>query len=173
MKAAVTGHRPQKLGYEWDHVGPYSYHIARQLEVYARVYGVDEGYSGMALGADFIWAKLLIQLGIPLHCYLPFKGQECKWPPSSQKAYFKMLSLATDIYIVDIDKHCTFDEFLKLPNGKYHPSKMQDRNIAMVDIVDILFEVFDGSSGGTANCIKYAQSIGKREVLINPNPNNH
>lgn len=173
MKAAVTGHRPNKLGYEWEHVGPCSTYITDELRTLVQVYGVKEGYSGMALGADMLWAVLLLRMGIPLHCYIPFKGQELRWPPDSQRIYLKILNKATDIYVVDIGKHCNFNDFLKLPLGGYSGLKMQNRNIAMVNAVDILFKVHDGSTGGTANCIKYAESIGKNIVGINPKNYNH
>jgi uncharacterized phage-like protein YoqJ len=45
---------------------------------------------------------------------------------------------------------------------------MQDRNIWMVDHCDALIAVWDGTSGGTANCVRYAQKVGKPIVFIDP-----
>ncbi len=36
----------------------------------------------------------------------------------------------------------------------------QDRNIRMVQLSDMLAAFFDGSKGGTANCVNYARYIG-------------
>ena len=46
---------------------------------------------------------------------------------------------------------------------------MQIRNQWMVDNCELLIAVFDGTSGGTANCVNYAKSIRKNTVVINPN----
>jgi len=40
----------------------------------------------------------------------------------------------------------------------------QLRNEFMVDAADVLAAFFDGSPGGTANCVRYASKIGKRVV---------
>jgi nucleoside 2-deoxyribosyltransferase len=45
---------------------------------------------------------------------------------------------------------------------------MQDRNIWMVDHCDALIAVWDGTSGGTANCVGYAKRVGKPIVYIDP-----
>jgi len=46
---------------------------------------------------------------------------------------------------------------------------MQARNTWQTDKADKLLAVFDGSSGGTGNCVKYAKSKGKTIILIDPN----
>ena len=40
---------------------------------------------------------------------------------------------------------------------------MQLRNEAMVNDCDLLLALWNGTSGGTANCIRYANSV-KREI---------
>jgi uncharacterized phage-like protein YoqJ len=45
---------------------------------------------------------------------------------------------------------------------------MQDRNKWMVDHCDALVAIWNGTSGGTANCVKYALSVNKPIVMINP-----
>jgi uncharacterized phage-like protein YoqJ len=44
----------------------------------------------------------------------------------------------------------------------------QKRNEWMVDHAQMVIAVWDGSSGGTANCVKYALKQGKRVWQINP-----
>jgi uncharacterized phage-like protein YoqJ len=45
---------------------------------------------------------------------------------------------------------------------------MQKRNEYMVDKCDKLLAVWNGTTGGTHNCIKYAKSKGKEIILLNP-----
>jgi uncharacterized phage-like protein YoqJ len=43
--------------------------------------------------------------------------------------------------------------------GGYHPDKLQKRNIWMVDRSTAVLALWDGSKGGTANCVKYAEKV--------------
>lgn len=52
--------------------------------------------------------------------------------------------------------------------GGYASWKMQKRNEWMVDRCDILVSVWDGTEGGTYNCVNYA--IGKNKQIIRINP---
>jgi len=47
----------------------------------------------------------------------------------------------------------------------YAAWKMQRRNEAMVDACTHVLALWDGSSGGTENCVKYAEK--KRKPIIN------
>ena len=46
--------------------------------------------------------------------------------------------------------------------------KMQTRNEWMVNHCDKLIAVWNGSDGGTGNCVNYAKSINKEIIYINP-----
>ena len=46
---------------------------------------------------------------------------------------------------------------------------MQRRNEYMVDKADTLIAVWNGTSGGTANCVKYAKKKGVDIVRLDPN----
>lgn len=54
------------------------------------------------------------------------------------------------------------------PQGRYNPYKLQIRNEYMVDNADVVIAVWDGSKGGTCNCVNYAKKIGKNIIQINP-----
>jgi uncharacterized phage-like protein YoqJ/5-methylcytosine-specific restriction endonuclease McrA len=154
MVIAVTGHRPDKLGSEYDMKGPISKYIYDELCKIVTDLKPTKVISGMALGVDMLWANVAINKNIPFVAAIPFLGQEKKWPEPSQRIYNKMLSHATEVVTV-----CP---------GDYAAFKMQKRNEWMVDNCDMLVAVWDGSQGGTSNCVNYATSKGKVIKRINP-----
>ena len=153
MIIAFTGHRSDKIG-GYILPNPTYIHICQQLEKTLKELAPDKAISGMALGVDQYAANVCIKLKIPFIAAIPFLGQEKAWPEKSQKAYHALLSKA--------------DEKIIVCDGGYMAYKMQIRNEWMVDHCDKLIAVWDQSPGGTANCIKYAQSINKEIVFINP-----
>lgn len=52
--------------------------------------------------------------------------------------------------------------------NNYTQNCMQKRNEAMVDSCNIVLAVWDGSSGGTCNCVNYARKRNKNIYIINP-----
>lgn len=103
--------------------------------------------SGMALGWDQAIALAALQLGIPVAAYVPFQGQENAWPGESRRRYHEILNQCAEILVVS-------------PGG-YTASAMQLRNRRMVDDADVVLAMWDGTSGGTANCVNYALSKNK------------
>lgn len=142
MIIAATGHRPDKLGGYGPEIG---LRLMRGALRYIRREQPDRAISGMALGWDTAWAKAAIACGVPLVAAVPFKGQELSWPEESRKVYDWILERAAEVVIV-----C---------DGGYSPSKMQVRNEWMVDQAHKIVALWDGSPGGTANCLRYAYSL--------------
>ena len=143
----ITGHRPNKLGgygidVHWKLVGMYT-------EVFGRIQPA-RVISGMALGADQAAAEAAIGLKIPVTAAIPFEGQESKWPTGSQVKYRELLAKC--------------DTIVTVSPGGYSVDKMQIRNRWMVDNSEAVIALWNGSSGGTANCVEYARSRGK-EIL--------
>lgn len=102
----------------------------------------------MAVGWDQAVADACVDLGIPFHAYVPFReGQDRFWPYDTKAHYAELLSLAAEVV------YCC--------DGGYEPWKMQERNEQMVDACDHLLALWNGSHGGTANCVKYAKMIAK------------
>jgi len=154
MKIALTGHRPNKLGYDYALISPLAKALEERLQQIVDIYKPEAMISGMALGADMLWAKLAIRNGVALHAYIPFEGQENKWPLKSREQYWEVLS------------HASLKMYVSKPG--YAAYKMQVRNIHMVNDCDLLVAVWDGSGGGTANCVGYAKSREKKIITINP-----
>lgn len=139
MIIAATGHRPDKLG-------GYSHDVLDRLASVAVDYLQQNRPSGlitgMAQGWDTACALACMQLHIPYICAIPFLGQESKWPEQAQERYRLLVNAAFKSLLV-----C---------RGEYAVWKMHKRNEWMVDNCDRLVAMWDGSTGGTDSCLKYA-----------------
>lgn len=139
MIVAGTGHRPDKLGGYENRTrlalgGLATEYLSRKKP--------DLVISGMALGWDQALAGAAIALGIPLCAIIPFEGQERKWPEDAQARYARLLASAGEVVVAS-----------PWPST----SAMQKRNEMMVDRADRVVALWDGSWGGTFNCVKYAE----------------
>ena len=133
---AATGHRPPKIGGYGQAAGC---RLIAFATGYLRDAQPEQTISGMALGWDMAFARATLDLGIPLIAAVPFEGQEAKWPADSQRQYSNLLARATAVHVVS-------------PGG-YSAAKMQVRNEWMVDNCTRVAALWDGSAGGTGNCI--------------------
>jgi uncharacterized phage-like protein YoqJ len=148
MIVAGTGHRPDKLG-------GYGDDVYQKLVSLATDWLSDnlptKVISGMAIGWDQALAQAAIDLQIPLVAAIPFKGQEDLWPEKSRIRYKEIMTKTSTVKTV-----CS---------GAYAGWKMQTRNEWMVDQCDMVLALWDGTSGGTGNCVRYAKKTNK--PLIN------
>lgn len=144
MIIAGTGHRPDKLGgYDW--------HIYRKL-VGLAVQSLQERnatklITGMALGWDMALADAAVILNLPFIAAIPFEDQASRWRLMQRVHWQRLVKKAAQAVIVS--------------EGGYAPWKMQRRNEWMVDHCDRVLALFNGTEGGTANCIKYAGRYNK------------
>ena len=90
---AITGHRPGSLSKDQrQYMQEGLKFIADGLVEY---YGVERFLTGLALGADTIWAELAISYGIEYDAYIPFEGQEERWVQSDKTRYRELRSSAS------------------------------------------------------------------------------
>jgi uncharacterized phage-like protein YoqJ len=153
MIVSFAGHRPDKLG-GYKLPNPTYLKVCRDINWLLKELNPEKIISGMALGVDQWAAHIAYKLGIPFVAAIPFEGQELAWPEASQKTYRILRKLASEEVIVS-------------PGG-YSADKMQVRNIWMVDNCDSLIAVWDGSKGGTGNCVEYAKSVDRKIYQIDP-----
>lgn len=154
MRVAVTGHRPEKIG-GYDYYHPQREWVRRRLRESLLELKPTMTITGMALGVDQDFAQVSFELAIPFLAAIPFAGQEDQWPKSSQRYYEWLLVQADDVIVVS-------------PGG-YAWYKMHLRNHWMVENCDHLIAVWDGTDGGTAECIRYARKRKPDRVsYINP-----
>lgn len=149
---AFTGHRPVKLlGYSdeaRDRLRAYARNVLSPFAPLGFQSCQHKVISGMALGWDMAIAGAAVDLRIPLIAAVPFVGHHSKWVNDSDKMeYLKLSNAAERIEVVS-------------PGG-YSADKMQVRNEWMVNNCSKLGALWDGSEGGTFNCVKYAERIGK------------
>jgi uncharacterized phage-like protein YoqJ len=153
MIVAFTGHRPDKLG-GYKVPNDTYIRVCQKIDTTLKEFKPEKVITGMALGIDQWAASIAHKLHIPFLAAIPFEGQENAWPESSRKIYRILRKLATEEVIVS--------------QGGYSADKMQVRNIWMVDNCDKLIAVWDGTKGGTGNCIEYAKSVKKDIYYIDP-----
>lgn len=155
MKIAITGHRPNKLwnDYELNSIGMKK--IKTTLQAMISKLKPTTMISGMALGIDTLWAELAIENQIPLIAAIPCFDHSNKWIQTSVDRYKRILeSTLTTVHYVSL--------------AKYTPSCMQVRNEWMVNKCDLLIAVWDGTRGGTGNCVRYAEFVKNPCIIINP-----
>lgn len=159
---AVTAHRPNRL-YGYDYYSPGNLAIATKLREHLLSH-LNQGkqvhaISGMALGGDTIYALVVLKLkrqgyNITLESAIPCIAHSSQWPKPSQDQWKSIVEQADVVTYVS-----------KL---LYKPYLMQKRNEYMVNQCDELIAIFDGTKGGTANCIDYAMKKEKKIMTINP-----
>ena len=153
MIVAFTGHRPEKLGGYGPN--PVQDRVRAEIRYVLETWRPEAAISGMALGVDQWAAEICVNMEIPFTAAVPFETQESAWPNESQQHYRDLLFKANKILVVS-------------PGRYYAAWKMQKRNEWMVDHCDRLLAVWDGSTGGTYNCVSYARSVGKYVHVLNP-----
>ena len=144
MIVAGTGHRPDKLG-------GYSDDAFNKLERIAynwlHTNRPERVISGGALGWDQALAQAALYDGIPLTLALPFPKFWIKWPKKSQDYLELLVSQA--------------DKVVYVCEEGYAAWKMQARNKWMVDNCQSVLALWNGTDGGTANCVRYAEQTGR------------
>ena len=156
-----TGHRPKSFlfGYEEDSTDciVLKRQLLSEIERSITDKSVDTFYVGMAIGADFWSAEIVIKLkekfDVKLIAVIPHKGQEAKWSLVNQRRYADILNKVDEQIIL---------------NDRYHRWCMQQRNNYMVDHCAHIIGIYSGTPGGTKNTLERAQKKGLDIVIISP-----
>lgn len=139
---AITGHRPEKIT-------DFRY-VETQLRHAFHDFDARRVIQGMAAGVDLVAAKTAYQMHIPYWCAVPYKGHKARtggsngYVPSWEAYYENALLYAEEVhYVTDYESYPGAWVF-------------QKRNEWMVDHANFVVAVWDGSNGGTKNCVDYA-----------------
>ena len=165
---SLTGHRPDKLaGYDMNQ--PYYHRLFQRLvaiiEHALASYPVVECHSGMALGADTVWADAIVACQakygrdrVPFVAEIPSFGQSRRWPPRSRAKWTELMAHAN-----------TVRQYAPQNVGRSYAYILNQRNIGMIEACDMLIAVYNGeASGGTANGVKDGIRLGKWIYTIDP-----
>ena len=171
-----TGHRPNKLGgYNWNSIKNQKIMKVLKDYIYKNVLTnlktTDKlrFICGGALGFDQMSFEVCHKIKqyslipISIEIAVPFKNQSSKWfKKEDVNRQNNQVNKADKITYVD-----TLDNYIKCktPCGEYNPIKLEYRNRYMVDNSNEIIAYFDGSAGGTYNCIKYAKN--KNKIITN------
>lgn len=154
-----TGHRPNKLGgYKASENKELLWKLHEVIVDHIENKGVSVFITGMALGVDTWAARIVIKLKekypeLHLVAAIPCKTQSDRWGVDAKAEYEWILDRCDDVYYI---------------SDEYTDTCMQDRNEYMVDNSDYIIAVWDGTKGGTANCVKYAKKRTKNITYIDP-----
>ncbi len=148
MIVAGTGHRPDKLGGNGNQTRLALGGLATE---YLSQTQPEKVISGMALGWDQALAGAAVALGIPFIAAVPFLSQAHRWPAEAKERYYRLLDAAETVEMTGVMQHGSEAEVNHL---------MQVRNEWMVDRADRMVALWNGSWGGTHNCITYARKRG-------------
>lgn len=164
IKIALTGPRPKTIGWGYDYFEPKYIAVATKLREHLLSYlnkGIKvHAIGGMALGFDTLYALVALKLkrqgyNISFESAIPCIDHSESWPPQAQRQWQDIVDEADKVTYVS-----------KL---KYKPYLMQKRNEYMVNQCDELIVIFNGTAGGTANCVRYAEDVDCPMLIINPN----
>lgn len=171
---AFSGHRPTLFGINDGYDYTQSFYqvmrsaLHRQIETMLQENPnqIIIGHSGMAQGADFIWAQTLIQLkeehpeNVQFVADLATKNQSNRWSNEQRQMYRNLLSKADKI----------------IDHSQNHQSKDENifdaRDKEMIEQADQLIAVLNPNltNSGTAKAVNYAKEIHQRRpLMLNPN----
>lgn len=143
MRICFTGHRRIDESLVEHSIRQYLSGLAHDTEVIV----------GGAIGVDTVAGEVALDLGLELWVCLPFHPRiMCKFWSEEQKPRLK-----------HILKHARRTTIV---NQSYSVAGYQLRNQRMVDNSHQVIAWFDGSRGGTFNCVQYAQQVGKSVVNL-------
>ena len=140
IKIAFTGHR---------HLS--SAQVVSYLNKLHQDYPDAIWITGGAVGLDTEAALYAMRHAIPLWLILPF-------PPLVMSKFWK------DHQKTALRDTWAYAEKTSVLAPAYDVSVYQRRNERMVDLSDMVAAFWDGSSGGTGNCVRYVQKVGKKMV---------
>lgn len=117
------------------------------------------GFTSLALGADQLFAELLLKRGRALTVIVPFADYHLKFAEGADRSsYYRLLAQANTVEVL-------------LPAGSNREAYFKAGK-QVVNRSELLLAVWDGKPaaglGGTADVVGYARQCGKPLVHINP-----
>lgn len=167
VSISLTGHRPDKLA-GYDLSSPYYTRLRNRLiaiiDKAVDKYPHVECHSGMALGADTIWAQAIIACQekygkdrVSFIAEIPDYNQPSRWLQESVDEWNRLMA------------HADHVNTYQKNDGRSYAYVLNQRNIGMIKACDILIAVYNGDkTGGTANGVKDGLKMNKWITTIHP-----
>lgn len=152
MRVGITGHQLLKDPQGWDWV---------KAEISGLLAGLPEpliGVTSLAIGADTLFAELVLQRNGQLKAVIPFPEYERKFDGHDRDKYRRLLEEASRVTVLQKRRS---DEESYLEAG-----------MMVVDLAELLLAVWDGEParglGGTGDIVEYAMQKRKDVIHLNP-----
>jgi uncharacterized phage-like protein YoqJ len=157
MNIGITGHQKLDDLKRWDWV---EQELVAILEKFLEETNYNiTGISSLAIGADQLFAKLILKFNCKLHVVIPFADYDKKFDESGLHNYNNLLNQATTNEILSAS---STEEESYFAAGK-----------RVVELSDVVVAVWNGEKaaglGGTGDAVEYAKKLGKKIIHINPN----
>lgn len=162
LRIILTGHRPGRLNYHgadgYDRNNPLRRALRRHMrDVFACIAAEHHPceavlVTGGALGIDWDGAGVALRMGMAYEVYVPFHGQESRWPGDVQIAHGELLQRASRVVVCHEGR----------PFSDAHAGcLLLARNLRMLadcpEAARRVVGVYDGGKGGTGQCVQAAQ----------------
>ena len=150
LKAAITGH--QELG------PPETVHwVAETIATVVDDLGVTKGFTGLARGADQLFAKILFDRHVPYVAVIACAQIESSFTSDEDRTSFRCLLEAAA-------------EAIRLPFDAPSEAAYFEAGKTAVDESDVVIAVWDGKPakglGGTGDIVQYARVRGKKVIHV-------
>lgn len=175
---AFTGHRPDKIG-GYGRINPAYQEKTVELLDTIGIRKIRWAYDGLAQGYDWEALKACFRLGIPIVGCKPSESQHTVWPERAQRLYRafltqirdgggKLVTIQTCVNKPTVgesnywaSKSGLIEAYMKATSARHAAALLNElRNQYMVDSAGLVIACWDGSNGGTRNCIRYAEKVG-------------
>lgn len=150
MRIGITGHQNLNIAViDW---------LKHELFIEIKQLNVNEAFSCLAIGADQIFAEIVLANEIPLTAVVPCLNYEITFDSNGLALYNNLLSRSKNTIKLSF-KEPTENAFFEA--GK-----------TVVSNSDILFAIWDNlpakGLGGTADIVSFASSLNKKIIHLNP-----
>jgi uncharacterized phage-like protein YoqJ len=153
----ITGHRPDKLGGYHD-LSNLSAPIKFHMQCFFSEKNPLRIVSGMALGTDQWAVEMALDLEIKVLALIPCTNHDLMWPLHAQNKYRELLSR--------VEKSGGQVEYVS--SGPYDPRCMHRRNVEIVERSTEMLAIWNGSKGGTSDCVRLARNACLPITVLNP-----
>lgn len=153
MKIGITGHQKIRRPTNWSWV-----RSALRSEL-SKVRPPLVGLTSLAIGADQLFAEIILEHGGEIEVIVPFEGYASKFQEGhNREAYHELLGRASRVQTLQ-----------KLGSDQQSYFQAGKR---IVELADLILAVWDGKPaaglGGTADIVQYAEEIGRHWIQIDP-----